>query len=91
MQGVVNVKFSRDYYAALNRQISEVNENGEKKIKEKSWFTRGTMLLVNGFRRDDSFIGKRYKSTGGHQVYKITNVNGNELELIHKRYGDKDE
>ena len=91
VQGVVNVKFSRDYYAALNRQISEVNENGEKKIKEKSWFTRGTMLLVNGFRRDDSFIGKRYKSTGGHQVYKITNVNGNELELIHKRYGDKDE
>lgn len=91
VDGVVNVKLTRDYYAALNRQISEVNENGEKKIKEKSWFTRGTMLLVNGFRRDDTFNAKKYKSTGGHQIYKITSINGSELELIHKRYGDKDE
>lgn len=90
VDGVINVKMTRDYYAALNRQISETNENGEKKIKEKSWFTRGTMLLVNGFRRDDTFNVKKYKSTSGHQVYKITNVNGNELELIHKRYGENE-
>ena len=89
--GVINVKLTRDYYAALNRQISEVNENGEKKIMEKSWFTRGTMLLINGYRRDDSFVAKKYKNSSGHTIYKITNVNGSELELIHKRYGDKDE
>lgn len=85
--GTVNVKFTRDYYAMFNRQISEVNEEGVKKVKEKGWFTRGNKLLVTGYRRDDTFVTKKYKSTGGHQLYLITNVNGRRIELASARYG----
>ena len=85
--GIVNVKFTRDYYAMFNRQISEVNEEGVKKVKEKGWFTRGNKLLVTGYRRDDTFVSKKYKNTGGHQLYLITNVDGRRIELTSARYG----
>ena len=85
--GVVTVKLTRDYYAMFNRQISEVNEKGEKKVKEKGWFTRGVKLLVTGYRRDDTFVAKKYKSTGGHQLYKITEVVGRNISLTATRYG----
>jgi DNA polymerase-3 subunit alpha len=71
----------------FNRQISEVNEKGEKKVKEKGWFTRGVKLLVTGYRRDDTFVAKKYKSTGGHQLYKITEVVGRDISLTATRYG----
>ena len=85
--GVVSVKFTRDHFAMYNRQISEVNNKGEKKVKEKGWFTRGTKLLITGYRRDDTFVCKRYKSTSGHSIYKITNVIGRDIELTSTRYG----
>lgn len=89
--GVVNVKFSKDYYARLNRQISELGEDGKKHIQEKGWLTRGTKLLVTGYRTEDTFRSKVYRSKGGHQVYLIENVypNGN-VDLRHNRYGEKD-
>ena len=85
--GVVSVKFTRDYYAMFNRQISEVDNEGTKKVKEKGWFTRGTKLLVTGYRRDDTFVAKKYKSTGGHTLYKIIEVEGRNIGLISTRYG----
>lgn len=91
--GVVNVKFTRDYYAMFNRQISEIDETGAKKVKEKGWFTRGTKLLITGYRQDDTFVSKKYKSTGGHQLYQITGVEGRNINLVSTRYGmeEKDE
>ena len=91
--GVVNVKFTRDHYAMYNRQISEVDENGTKKVKEKGWFTRGTKLLITGYRRDDTFVCKKYANTGGHSIYKINAVEGRNINLISTRYGmeEKDE
>ena len=73
--GVVPVKFTRDMYAMYKRQLSEVQSDGTKKVTEKGWFTRGTMLLINGFRRDDMFVAKRYSSTTGHTLYKIVEIN----------------
>ena len=54
-----------------NRQISELGEDGIKHVIEKGWFVRGTKLLVTGFRRDDTFVGKTYKNNGFHQLYKM--------------------
>jgi DNA polymerase-3 subunit alpha len=90
--GVVNVKFTKEYFAMYNRQISEKQKDGTKKVIEKGWFTRGTKIMVTGFRQDDTFICKRYKSTSGHQLYKILNTfnNGN-IELIHERTGVESE
>ena len=86
--GVVNVKFTKEYYAMFNRQISELGEDGIKHVVEKGWFTRGVKLLVAGFRRDDTFVGKTYKNNGFHQLYKITEVYDNgDIKLTHDREG----
>ena len=83
--GVVTVKFTRDYYAMFKKQISQVQADGKKKVIEKSWFKRGNKLMITGIRRDDMFIAKTYKSTNGHQLYKIDEVIGTEIKLRHER------
>lgn len=89
--GVINVKFTKEFYALYGRQISEPQPDGTKKIKEKGWFVRGTKLMVTGFRREDTFVAKRYQSTPGHTLYKITDVIGQNIEITSKRYGQTDE
>ena len=90
--GVVTVKFSRDYYAKYNRRISEVQVDGTKKVKEQWWFTRGTKVMLNGFRRGNMFFTKAYKKTNSHQLYKITQINDDgTIEFTNKRYGEGDE
>ena len=92
VDGVVNVKFTRDYYAMFNRQLSEKDaETGVKKVKEKGWFTRGTKLLVTGYRRDDTFVSKKYKNTGGHQLYLITEVENRNINITSERYGSNND
>ena len=58
--GVVNVKIYQAQYAKFDKQISEKLEDGTKKVMEKSWFSRGTKLVVTGMRRDDTFQLKKY-------------------------------
>ena len=41
--------------------------------------------MVTGFRREDSFVAKKYTATMTHQLYKITNINGKEISLEHER------
>ena len=90
--GVVTVKFTKEYFAMFNRQMSEKQEDGTKKITEKGWFTRGTKVLVQGYRRDDMFVAKTYANTPGHQLYKITEINpAGELVLQHERKGMEDD
>ena len=83
--GVVNVKFTKEYYAMYNRQISEVQADGTKKVLEKGWFSRGTKILVTGYRREDTFVAKTYKSTSTHQLYRIANIDGENITLEHER------
>ena len=87
-EGVVSVKFTKDYFAMFNKQISEVQADGSKKVMEKSWFKRGTKIMCTGFRRGDMFQAKSYKNTPTHQLYKITSVNEDgTIDLTHQRYG----
>lgn len=83
--GVVNVKFTKEYYAMYNRQISEVQADGSKKVLEKGWFSRGTKIMVTGYRREDTFVAKTYKATSTHQLYRIMNVEGRNITLEHER------
>ena len=83
--GVVNVKFTKEYYAMYNRQISEVQADGSKKVLEKGWFSRGTKIMVTGYRREDTFVAKTYKVTSTHQLYRIMNVEGRNITLEHER------
>ena len=85
--GVVNVKFRKEYFAMFDKQISGYDDNGEKHTIEKSWFNRGSMIVLTGMRSGDDFIVKRYATTSGHQLYKIDELLPNgQLRLRHERY-----
>lgn len=71
LEGVVNVKYHREQYSFYNRRLSSVdNTTGTSKIIENSWFKRGTMLLVAGYRKEDNFFPKIYSDT----IWKNTTV-----------------
>jgi DNA polymerase-3 subunit alpha len=44
--GVVTVKFRKEYFAMFDKQISERQADGTKRVIEKSWFNRGQMIVV---------------------------------------------
>ena len=59
---------------------------------EKSWFNRGSMIVVTGIRSGDDFISKKYASTGGHQLYKIDEIREDgSLVLRDGRYQGEEE
>lgn len=85
--GVVEVKFRKEYFTLFDKQISIKQPDGTKKIMEKSWFNRGNMIVVMGIRSGDNFIAKKYASSGGHQLYRITELLDNgDLTLQNQRY-----
>ena len=75
--GVVNVKFRKEYFSLFDKQISQKDEKGEKHVVEKSWFGRGSMIVVQGIRTEDGFMAKKYNSSQGHQLYKIDSIDKN--------------
>lgn len=85
--GVMDVKFTKEYYANYNRQLSEIQLDGTKKVIDKSWFTRGTKIMVTGYRIDDTFRAKSYSHTSTHQLYRIKDVmnDGQDIILEHER------
>ena len=91
--GVVNVKFRKEYFSLFDKQISERQPDGTKKVVEKSWFNRGSMIIVMGIRSGDDFISKKYTSSSSHQLYKILDIDKDgDLILQDARYqGDVDE
>lgn len=85
--GVVEVKFNKEHFSMFDKQISQRQADGKKKIMERSFFQRGSMLMITGIRRDDMFICKKYKNTSGHRLYKIEEVEANgDLVLRGDRY-----
>lgn len=89
--GVVTVKFDLDFFAKYNRRISE-NIGGVNKVMEQGFFQKGTLIVVNGFKRGGMFRAKKYKKTPSKQLYKITHVNSDgTIVMTHLRYGEIDE
>ena len=80
--GVVDVKFRKEYFSLFDKQISEKGADGVKHVKEKSWFNRGNMILVQGIRSGDEFLPKKYASSAGHQLYKITAIDNKSGEIL---------
>lgn len=90
--GVVTVKMGRDYFAKYNRRISEIMPDGTKKVREAGWFQKGTLVIFNGFRRNNMFIEKTYKKSLYHGLYKITDINNDgSLESTWRRYGEEED
>lgn len=75
LDGVVLVKFYKGQFNFYDRQIVSVNEDGKKDVLEKSWFSRGSLLLITGFRREDNFIPRKYAdSIYKHSLQLITDI-----------------
>ena len=69
--GVVTVKIYKNQFAIYDKQISVPDEEGHKKVLEKSWFSRGTLLRIQGIRRGNDFIPKKTKSSIYPIIMKI--------------------
>lgn len=83
--GVATIRFRKEVFAIYDKQISEKQDDGKKKIIERSWFKKGNKLMITGYRREDQFVPKKYAKTSGHTLYLIEDVN-NETGEISLRY-----
>lgn len=61
--GVVTLKLYGGQFSFYNQQISQRNSDGKKEVLEKSWFTRGNLLLCTGFRRGNQFVLRKYRNS----------------------------
>lgn len=73
--GVVNVKCVAEQYSKYDKQLSQLNkETGKKEIIERSWFKRGTNLIVYGYRNADQFMARSRQSESKFAFYKILDM-----------------
>ena len=90
--GVVTVKMNRDYFAKYNRRISEVMRDGTKKVRENGFFQKGVLLVLNGIRKNDTFIIKTYRKSRFHGLYRITKLySDGSADMTYLRYGEKED
>ena len=61
--GTVTVKIWKSQFSEWDKQISERDLDGTKHVIEKSWFTRGTKLIISGIKKENTFVPKKYKSS----------------------------
>ena len=81
---------SCDVFNNYNKQISEKQADGKKKVIEKSWFSRGNKIIVTGIKRDEMFFAKKYKRTPYHLVELITDVKEDRLITRGRRIGEEE-
>ena len=72
--GVVKVKIYKPQFVKYDKQSFIKNETGKKTITERSWFTRGNKLIIQGMRRGDNFIPKAYKSSPYKPITLISEI-----------------
>jgi DNA polymerase-3 subunit alpha len=86
-QGVVNVKCVAEQYSEYDKQISKVNpETHKKEVIEKSWFKRGTKLIVCGWRNGSQFMARGRQSEHKYPFYKILDIDDlGQLEITRFR------
>lgn len=72
--GVVNVKVYKNQFASFDKQLSCKDASGVKHVIEKSWFSRGNLLMIQGIRRGNDFIPKKYRQSTFPIISKITNI-----------------
>lgn len=86
-EGVVTLKLYAGAFGHYDKTTSVVQADGKKKRVEESWFKKGTMILVYGFRLGDQFKPRKYAhSTYQHTIMKITSIGeGGKLYIQEER------
>lgn len=83
--GVVKVKVYKSQFVKFDRQAFTKDEiTGKKTITEKSWFTRGNKLLIQGIRRGDFFIPKAYKGSEYKPITLISSIDYSTGKVTYK-------
>ncbi len=77
-EGFVSVRIYRSTFVKYDKQIKQDG------LTEKSWFTKGNKLLIQGYRNGDTFWAKTYKGMG-QMLHLITDVK----QLKSKRLGEE--
>ena len=73
---VVDVKFFKGSFIWYNKKLSKMNADGKKVTIEDSWFNRGNLVLIHGYRRELTFIPRSNYAQGfKHSVGLITDIN----------------
>ena len=75
--GVVSVKIYKNQYALYDKQLSEKGADGHKHVLEKSWFSRGSLLMIQGIKRGQDFIPKKRKDSYYPIISKIIKAEDN--------------
>ncbi|MFJ7982351.1 PHP domain-containing protein [Lysinibacillus xylanilyticus] len=73
--GVVTCKTYSGAFSHYDKQISR-KKGSTKEVVEKSWFTRGNLVLLNGFRREEQFVLKTYKVKGEEVQHTVNLIRG---------------
>lgn len=82
---VVTIKFRKEYFNLYDKQISEKQPDGTKKVIEKSWFKRGNKIIVAGYRRENDFVPKTYSSTPFRTLYNIISIKDGKMVVRDER------
>ena len=78
-EGFLKIKIHKSMFNRLDRQIKDADGT------EKSWFSKGTKLMISGYRQGDEFKAKTYKNHPfGQAIYKIEEPD----KLTSKRKGE---
>ena len=75
--GVVTLKVWKNQFGQWDKQISKMGEDGKRHVAEKSWFSRGTKLIITGIKRDDTFVPKKYSNTTYPLFERIDEIDDN--------------
>lgn len=76
--GVVAVKLTDYDFAKYDKKIVRINGK-EKEILDDSWFKKGTLLIVHGYRRENDFVAKVYKRNNYKALAKIRGIKNSEI------------
>lgn len=76
--GVVQVRVGKGRYQHYNEKIM-VGTGSKRKNIDDSWFKRGTLLVIVGYRRSNDFIANSRNSNYEHSVMKVVGKNGDEV------------
>lgn len=87
-KGCVTLKLHAGSFAHYDKVISSVDsQTGDKTKLEDSWFKKGTLLMVTGYRQGDNFKPKTYSdSIVKHSIQRLALDEQQQLYIQAERY-----
>lgn len=85
--GVVTVRYSKGQFAHYDKKVVRVNGK-EKEVLDESWFTRGTKLVLVGYRRGNEFVLRKNGTIYKNTTMKISSYDAENVYLQMEKVRD---